>query len=64
MPPRPLPFRKVKRKLEAIGFTEISQRGSHVKFAARDTVSCVIANEMASPQPSGRRSSQEFPDMR
>ena len=33
MPPRPLPFREVKRKLEAVGFTEISQRGSHVKFA-------------------------------
>ncbi len=33
MPPRPLPFREVKRRLEAIGFTEISQRGSHVKFA-------------------------------
>ena len=33
MPPRPLPFREVKRMLEAVGFTEISQRGSHVKFA-------------------------------
>ena len=33
MPPRPPPFREVKRKLEAVGFTEISQRGSHVKFA-------------------------------
>ena len=33
MPPRPLPFREVKRKLEAVGFTETSQRGSHVKFA-------------------------------
>jgi predicted RNA binding protein YcfA (HicA-like mRNA interferase family) len=33
VPPRPLPFREVKRKLEAVGFTEISQRGSHVKFA-------------------------------
>jgi predicted RNA binding protein YcfA (HicA-like mRNA interferase family) len=32
VPPRPLPFREVKRKLEAVGFTEISQRGSHVKF--------------------------------
>jgi len=33
VPPRPLPFREVKRKLEAVSFTEISQRGSHVKFA-------------------------------
>ena len=32
MPLRPLPYRKVKRKLEAAGFTEISQKGSHVKF--------------------------------
>ena len=33
MPPRPLPYREVKRKLAAAGFTEISQQGSHVKFA-------------------------------
>ena len=33
MPPRPLPYREVKRKLEAAGFAEISQQGSHVKFA-------------------------------
>ena len=32
MPPRPLPYREVKRKLEGAGFTEISQQGSHVKF--------------------------------
>jgi len=30
---KPLPFREVKRKLEAAGFTEASQSGSHVKFA-------------------------------
>ncbi len=29
---KPLPFREVKRKLEAAGFAIISQRGSHVKF--------------------------------
>ena len=29
----PLPFREVKRRLEAAGFVEVSQRGSHVKFA-------------------------------
>ncbi|HKS70355.1 MAG TPA: type II toxin-antitoxin system HicA family toxin [Ktedonobacterales bacterium] len=32
MPLRPLPYREVKRKLEAAGFTEFSQKGSHVKF--------------------------------
>lgn len=35
MPPRPLPYREVKRKLESAGFEETSQRGSHVKFARR-----------------------------
>jgi predicted RNA binding protein YcfA (HicA-like mRNA interferase family) len=29
---RPYPYREVKRKLEATGFAQISQRGSHVKF--------------------------------
>lgn len=33
MPLRPLPYREVKRKLEAAGFAEISQKGSHVKFS-------------------------------
>lgn len=33
MPPRPLPYREVKRRLEAVGFTEDGQQGSHVKFA-------------------------------
>jgi predicted RNA binding protein YcfA (HicA-like mRNA interferase family) len=32
-PLRPLPYREVKRRLEAAGFAETSQRGSHVKFA-------------------------------
>ena len=32
MPPRPLPFREVKRKLEVAGFEEVNQRGSHVKL--------------------------------
>jgi predicted RNA binding protein YcfA (HicA-like mRNA interferase family) len=32
VPPRPLPYREVKRKLEAAGSTEVSQRGSHIKF--------------------------------
>ncbi|MDE2768213.1 MAG: type II toxin-antitoxin system HicA family toxin [Chloroflexota bacterium] len=37
MPPaRPLPYREVARKPRAAGFAEVSQRGSHVKFA-RDT---------------------------
>ena len=36
MPLRPLPFREVVRKLEAAGFRQVSQRGSHVKFAKSD----------------------------
>jgi predicted RNA binding protein YcfA (HicA-like mRNA interferase family) len=32
VPPRPLPYHEVKRRLESAGFTEVSQRGSHVKF--------------------------------
>ncbi len=32
MPLRPLSYRQVKRKLEKVGFTVTSQRGSHVKF--------------------------------
>ena len=30
---KPLPFREVKRKLEAAGFVEVAQSGSHIKFA-------------------------------
>ena len=33
MPLSPLPYREVKRKLEAVGFVEVGQKGSHVKFA-------------------------------
>jgi predicted RNA binding protein YcfA (HicA-like mRNA interferase family) len=31
-PLRPLPYREVRRKLEAAGFIKTSQKGSHVKF--------------------------------
>jgi predicted RNA binding protein YcfA (HicA-like mRNA interferase family) len=30
---RPLSFREIKRRLESAGLEEISQKGSHVKFA-------------------------------
>jgi predicted RNA binding protein YcfA (HicA-like mRNA interferase family) len=30
---KPLSFREVKRRLEACGFDEVAQTGSHVKFA-------------------------------
>jgi predicted RNA binding protein YcfA (HicA-like mRNA interferase family) len=34
LPPlRPLPYREVRRKIEAAGFVEVSKKGSHVKFA-------------------------------
>ena len=29
---KPQPFREIKRRLEAAGFAEASQKGSHVKF--------------------------------
>jgi predicted RNA binding protein YcfA (HicA-like mRNA interferase family) len=29
---KPQPFREVKRRLEAAGFVEATQKGSHVKF--------------------------------
>ena len=32
---KPLPFREVKRRLEAASFVEASQKGSHVKFIRR-----------------------------
>jgi predicted RNA binding protein YcfA (HicA-like mRNA interferase family) len=32
MPLRPLPYGEVKRKLEAAGFVEAGQSGSHIKF--------------------------------
>jgi predicted RNA binding protein YcfA (HicA-like mRNA interferase family) len=35
MPLKPLPFREVKRKLEAAGFAEGDTKGSHVKFVKR-----------------------------
>ena len=30
---KPLPFREVERRLQEAGFVEVSQKGSHVKFA-------------------------------
>ena len=32
MPLRPLPYRELRRRLEAAGFSEVGQSGSHVKF--------------------------------
>jgi len=32
---KPQPFREVKRRLEAAGFVETIQKGSHVKFVRR-----------------------------
>lgn len=31
----PLPFREIKNRLEAAGFAEVGQKGSHVKFVRR-----------------------------
>ena len=35
-PLRPLPYREVKRRLEAAGFAVYTQRGSHVKFVREE----------------------------
>lgn len=34
---KPLPFREVKRRLEAAGFVQVAQTGSHIKFAKTTT---------------------------
>ena len=41
---KPLPFREIKRRLEAVGFSETSQKGNHVKFvrSLNDVVDTVI----------------------
>jgi predicted RNA binding protein YcfA (HicA-like mRNA interferase family) len=41
---KPQPFREIKRRLEAAGFVETSQKGSHVKFVRRlgETVDTAI----------------------
>ncbi|MFQ5846633.1 MAG: type II toxin-antitoxin system HicA family toxin [Candidatus Methylomirabilales bacterium] len=38
MPLSPLPYREVKRRLEAAGFAEVGQKGSHVKFVKQMAV--------------------------
>lgn len=43
MPLKPLPFREVKRRLEAAGFVETSTRGSHVKFIRRQAEGTRVA---------------------
>jgi predicted RNA binding protein YcfA (HicA-like mRNA interferase family) len=40
---KPQPFREIKRRLEASGFIEISQKGSHVKFVRRSPEGVDIA---------------------
>ena len=32
---KPQPFREIQRRLEAAGFIEVAQKGSHVKFVRR-----------------------------
>jgi len=32
---KPQPFREIKRRLESVGFSEATHRGSHVKFVRR-----------------------------
>ncbi len=51
---KPLPYRIIKRRLEAAGFVEASQKGSHVKFVRRggDVVDTAIV-PMKSEVPVG-----------
>jgi predicted RNA binding protein YcfA (HicA-like mRNA interferase family) len=42
VPFRPLPYREVKRKLEAAGFSITSQSGSHVKFTKQTAGTTLI----------------------
>jgi len=44
VPLGPLPYREVKRKLEAAGFSAVSQKGSHVKFAKITAQGTLTAN--------------------
>lgn len=36
MPLRPLPYREVRRRLLAAGFSQATRKGSHVKFVRTD----------------------------
>jgi len=50
---KPLPFREVKRKLEAAGFKEAGQTGSHLKFArttAAGTRTATVPKHLKSPR--------------
>jgi predicted RNA binding protein YcfA (HicA-like mRNA interferase family) len=52
---KPLTYREVRRKLEAAGFREVSQRGSHVKFIkfAADGTRVAIVPRHSSDIPLG-----------
>ena len=43
MPPtKPLPYREVVRKHSAAGFSQVSQRGSHVKFVKLNGAGAIV----------------------
>jgi predicted RNA binding protein YcfA (HicA-like mRNA interferase family) len=46
---KPQPFREIKRRLEAPGFIEASQKGSHVKFVRHtgDVVDTAVVRKSA-----------------
>jgi predicted RNA binding protein YcfA (HicA-like mRNA interferase family) len=49
---RPLPYREVKRRLEAVGFLEATTKGSHVRFvrqAGEGTWVAIVPRYSASP---------------
>jgi predicted RNA binding protein YcfA (HicA-like mRNA interferase family) len=41
---RPLPYRKIARALEALGFRPVRQRGSHVFFQHADGRGTIVPN--------------------
>jgi predicted RNA binding protein YcfA (HicA-like mRNA interferase family) len=48
MPPfKPIKFSIIKRKLESLGFSVVSQKGSHIKFAKftdRGIITAIVPN--------------------
>ncbi len=55
---KPLPFREVKRRLEAAGFVEVSRKGSHIKFVLKteEGVRTAIVPQHRDVQPGTLRS--------
>ena len=55
---KPLPFREVKRRLEAVGFVQVSQRGSHKAESKEQQSEELSENEISSLHHSNGRQVQ------